>query len=300
MQETGRSRDSGAWFDIEDMQPDELTRFLSPLNLHPTMLSRCLDRSDTPGVITYGKSVLIEYPIAVNLEAAEPAYLTIILQAPVLVTIRHGQITALSDLLLSLSSDQAPELDDLAQAVYLVLDEMTDLSVQAQTELRDRISATSKAMAGDAGKVRESDLSSLRWQVDHLVSLIENQLYCVTGLNASDNESLQETHRRAYLQDLVSEVEIASRGANRLEARISSLYDSYQNAGNARVEKRLRVLTIVSAITLPFALIAGLLGMNVGGLPWTEDPRGFVIVIGLMVFIAAAELFYFWIKGWFD
>jgi Mg2+ and Co2+ transporter CorA len=35
-------------------------------------------------------------------------------------------------------------------------------------------------------------------------------------------------------------------------------------------------------------------------LPWTEDPRGFIIVIVLMVFIAAAELCYFWIKGWFD
>jgi zinc transporter len=202
--------------------------------------------------------------------------------------------------LLSLSSDHAPELDHLVQAVYLVLDEMTDLSVQAETELRDSISAMSKAMAGDAGTVRENDLSSLRWQVDKLVSLIENQLYCVTGLNASDNESLQETHRRAYLQDLVSEVEIASRGVNRLEARISSLYDSYQTAGSARVEKRLRILTIISVITLPFALIAGLLGMNVGGLPWTQEPRGFIIVICLMVFIAAAELWYFWRTGWFD
>jgi len=37
--------------------------------------------------------------------------------------------------------------------------------------------------------------------------------------------------------------------------------------GSDRAEKRLRILTIVSAITLPLGLIAGLLGMNVGGLP---------------------------------
>jgi len=71
-------------------------------------------------------------------------------------------------------------------------------------------------------------------------------------------------------------------------------------AGSARVEKRLRVLTIISVITLPFALIAGLLGMNVGGLPWTKTPYGFIIVICLMIFIAAAELWYFWKRGWFD
>jgi zinc transporter len=66
------------------------------------------------------------------------------------------------------------------------------------------------------------------------------------------------------------------------------------------MEKRLRTLTIVSTITLPFGLIAGLLGMNVGGLPGTQDHYGFIIVIILMVAIAAAELWYFKRKGWFD
>jgi len=288
------------WFDIEDAGASEIERLLSPLNLHPLMLSRCLDKVNTPGVISYGKAVLMEYPVAIDLEAAEPAYLTIILQSPLLITVRHSRIPALTDLLQNLSSAPASELAHLVQVVYLILDELTDLSVQRQTEVRDRISAMSVAMTRNDRAVVESDITSLQWQVDRLVSLIENQLYCVTGLNASDNELLQEKHRKAYLQDLVSEVEIAMRGANRLEARIKSLYDSYQMAGSARVDKRLRILTIISAITLPFALIAGLLGMNVGGLPWTKEPYGFIVVICLMVLIAAAELWYFWKKGWFE
>ena len=242
----------------------------------------------------------MEYPVAVELEAAEPAYLTIILQSPFLITIRHNKIPALTDLLQTLLSERTDEVAHLVQIVYMILDEMTDLSVQRQTDIRDRISAVSMTAAKNEGSMRESDITSLQWQVDKLVSLVENQLYCVTALNASDNELLQEKHRRAYLQDLVSEVEIAMRGANRLESRIKSLYDSYQMAGSARVEKRIRILTIISAITLPFALIAGLLGMNVGGLPWREAPYGFVLVICLMVLIAAAELWYFWKKGWFD
>ena len=47
----------------------------------------------------------------------------------------------------------------------------------------------------------------------------------------------------------------------------------YQMAGSDRVEKRLCILTIVSAIPLPLGLIAGLLGMNVGVLPG-DDPLG--------------------------
>ena len=288
------------WFDVEDAGPDELKRFLSALELHPLMLNRCLDKANTAGVISFGEAVLLEYPVALDLDVEDPSYITMVLRHPLLVTIRHSSIPALNDLVRNLTSEKESGLEHLAQLVYLIIDELTDLTVQAETETRDRIMSMARTLADNTGNVAERDLISLRWKVEKLVSLIENQLYCVTGLNASDNAALQEPHRKAYIQDLVSEVEIAQRGIYRLEIRVKDLFDSYQMAGSTRVEKRLRILTIVSTITLPFGLIAGLLGMNVGGLPGIQDPYGFVMVIGLMVAIASAELWYFKRKGWFD
>ena len=288
------------WYDVEDAEPDELRRFLSTLELHPLMLNRCLDRANTPGVISFGKAVLLEYPVALELDIEVSSYITILLRHPLLITVKHSTMPALNDLVRNLTLEEEAGVENLAQLVYRIIDELTDLSVQAETEVRDKIMSTSRTMADNPGNVREKDLISLRWKVEKLVSLIENQLYCVTGLNASDNAALQEPHRKAYIQDLVSEVEIAQRGIYRLEVRIKDLFDSYQMAGSTRVEKRLRILTIVSTITLPFGLIAGLLGMNVGGLPGIQEPYGFVTVIGLMLAIAAAELWYFKRKGWFD
>jgi len=289
-----------SWFDVEDAKPEELRRFLAPLDLHPVMINRCLDSANTPGVISYDRTVLLEFPAAPNLKTMDPSYLTIILQTPVLITIRTGPMPAIKELINNLAAEKIPSLSHLVQIVYLILDDLTDLSVQAETEVRDQIQNMAKTMADNLGNVDAGDLTNLRWQVDKLISLIENQLYCVTGLNASDNKALQEPHRKAYIQDLVSEVEIAQRGILRLEARVNGLYDSYQTVGSSRVEKRLRILTIVSAITLPFSLIAGLLGMNVGGLPATQDPNGFIIVISLMTVIGAVELWYFKRKGWLD
>ncbi|MCX5992618.1 MAG: hypothetical protein NT177_00195 [Chloroflexi bacterium] len=288
------------WYDIADAEPDELRRSLSALKLHPLMLNRCLDKANTPGVISFGKAVLLEYPVALNLDAADPSYVSIILQYPVLITVRHSTLPALDDMVRAFMLENESDIDHLVQLVYMILDELTDLSVQAETDIRDKIINVSRDMADDPAIVKEKDLTNLRWNVEKLVSLIENQLYCVTGLNASDNAALQEPHRKAYVQDLVSEVEIAQRGIYRLEARIKDLFDSYQMAASSRVEKRLRILTIVSAITLPFGLIAGLLGMNVGGLPGTQDAYGFIVVVSLMFAIAVAELWYFRRKGWFD
>jgi Mg2+ and Co2+ transporter CorA len=207
---------------------------------------------------------------------------------------------AITDLINDIEAEKTPNLSHMIQIVYLILDDLTDLSVQAETEVRDKTLIVATALADNPDNVNAHDLTNLRWQVDKLISLIENQLYCVTGLNSSDNEALQEPHRKAYLQDLVSELEIAQGGIHRLETRVNGLYDSYQTVGSSRVEKRLRILTIVSAITLPFSLIAGLLGMNVGGLPATQDPQGFIIVIVLMSTIGAVELWYFKRRGWLD
>jgi Mg2+ and Co2+ transporter CorA len=207
---------------------------------------------------------------------------------------------AIKELINDIAAEKMPSLSHLIQIVYLILDDLTDLSVKAETEVRDKTLNVARALADNPDNVNTRDLTNLRWQVDKLISLIENQLYCVTGLNSSDNKALQEPHRKAYLQDLVSELEIAQRGIHQLETRVNGLYDSYQTVGSSRVEKRLRILTIVSAITLPFSLIAGLLGMNVGGLPVTQDPQGFIIVIILMAVIGAVELWYFKRKGWLD
>jgi zinc transporter len=140
----------------------------------------------------------------------------------------------------------------------------------------------------------------LRQQIDTLVSLTENQSYGVAGLNASDNETLKDPHQKAYLQDLVSEAEIAQRGIYRLESRLNDLNAYYQMASSDKVDKRLRMLTIISVITLPLGLIAGLLGMNVGGVPGLTTSNGFVVVVILMIILTTVELGFFWRGGWFD
>jgi zinc transporter len=159
---------------------------------------------------------------------------------------------------------------------------------------------TGSRLAHKPGTVSAADLAVLRSQVDRLVSLVENQLYTISGLAAADNQALQEPHRRAYVQDLVSEVEIARQAAYRLENRVNDLHSYYQVVSGDRVEKRLRILTILSAVALPLGLITGLLGMNVGGIPGTDLRYGFILVLALIAAVSAAELWYLHRGGWFD
>ncbi len=288
------------WLDIRAAEPEEIRAFLTPLDLHPVQLARCLDSVNDPGVVSFGKSLLMEFPATFQPGSINPAYITILLQNAMLVTIRHGDIGALDDLISSLTGDTKVPILHLPQIIYLILDQFADLNVEAQVTIRDQILLMSDRLSENPNKVSTNDLSRLRSQVENFVSLVENQLYCISGLNASDNELLKDPHRKAYIQDLLSETEIMQNGVYRLESRVKDLYNDYQSLGNERVEKRLRLLTIISAITLPLGLLAGLLGMNVGGIPGTMLSSSFIMVVILMVLIILAEYLYFKRKGWFD
>lgn len=55
-----------------------------------------------------------------------------------------------------------------------------------------------------------------------------------------------------------------------------------------RAGRTLFVLTIVTVLALPINLLAGLFGMNVGGIPFAENGHGFwTVVVTLVAFTAA-------------
>jgi zinc transporter len=289
-----------AWFDIEESEPEELRSFLTPLGLHPLVLDHCVGKKNSPGVISYESEILVEVPASFDRLAADIAYLKLVLRPTLLVTIRTGPMPSLDVLIRDMIAKNAPAVHHLPQIVFMILDDLADLNVRAQIEVRDEIARMANAFVEDSNSISAADLTRLRQQIDTLVSLTENQSYSMAGLSASDNKTLQDPHQKAYLQDLVSEAEIAQRGIYRLESRLNDLNAYYQMASSDRVDKRLRMLTILSVITLPLGLIAGLLGMNVGGVPGLTNTNGFNAVVISMIILTAVELWFFKHGGWFD
>ena len=67
-----------------------------------------------------------------------------------------------------------------------------------------------------------------------------------------------------------------------LQERIKLLQEEIAARINESNNRSLFVLTIVTVLALPINIIAGLFGMNVGGIPLAQDPKGFWIVVGIV------------------
>lgn len=80
-----------------------------------------------------------------------------------------------------------------------------------------------------------------------------------------------------------------------LQERIKLLQEEIAAQVNEQNSRSLYVLTIVTVLALPINILAGLFGMNVGGVPLAQDPAGFwvVVVIVLTFTLVAAWIVFF-------
>ena len=77
-----------------------------------------------------------------------------------------------------------------------------------------------------------------------------------------------------------------------LQERTKLLQEEIAAHTTEQTNRSLFLLTIVTVLALPINIIAGLFGMNVGGIPLAVDPHGFWIVVAIIAIFAAIAFWY--------
>jgi zinc transporter len=68
-----------------------------------------------------------------------------------------------------------------------------------------------------------------------------------------------------------------------LQERIKLLQEEMAAQVGEQTNRSVFTLTVVTVLALPINITAGLLGMNVGGIPLAESAHGFLVVVLIVV-----------------
>lgn len=160
-------------------------------------------------------------------------------------------------------------------------------------EASDRVDAIEDGLLSGRLAHRRSDLSRLRRVLVRLERLLAPEPGALFRLmrhppswvSAADLDELRQTSDEMALviNDLAG-----------LKERIKLLQEEIAAQAGEESNRSLYALTAMTVLALPINLMAGLMGMNVGGIPLAEDPQGFWIVAGgvLSVTSLAAAWFF--------
>ena len=85
------------------------------------------------------------------------------------------------------------------------------------------------------------------------------------------------------LREAAEEFSVALRDMASLQERIKLMQEEVAAMVNEQTNRSLFVLTIVTVLALPINILAGLFGMNVGGVPLSQHPHGFWVVTSIVI-----------------
>ena len=145
-------------------------------------------------------------------------------------------------------------------------------------------------------------------QFRQMVTMLRHQIAAVRRFLAPQRDALDRLYRQpgdwlteADIRDLRDEADRITRYLEDLDlARERTMVLREEFLGQLAQEQnaRMYVLSVVAAIFLPLTFVTGLLGMNVGGLPGLDSPRGFVVSLVVMVLAAIGLGVFFRSKKW--
>ncbi|HHL2727357.1 TPA: CorA family divalent cation transporter, partial [Pseudomonas aeruginosa] len=94
-------------------------------------------------------------------------------------------------------------------------------------------------------------------------------------------EWLQDADLRE-LREATEEFSLVISDLTALGERIKLLQEEIAAKLNEQNNRILFTLTMVTVLALPINIVAGFFGMNVGGIPFADDPEGFWIMLVLV------------------
>jgi zinc transporter len=178
--------------------------------------------------------------------------------------------TALLDHLLR---DQADELQRIARKASDRVDDIEDALLAGRTE---RLSA---------------ELAQLRRMSVRLQRLLAPEPGAFFRMLANPPEWVSAADRQR-LQQASEEFSVVLRDIAALQERIKLLQDESAARVAEQNNRSLFILTMVTVLALPINLVSGLLGMNVGGIPFSQHPMGFWMVVTLIALITLAIVWF--------
>ena len=84
------------------------------------------------------------------------------------------------------------------------------------------------------------------------------------------------------LRDSTEEFSVVLRDMQGLQERIKLLQEEIAASVQEANSRSLFVLTVVTVLALPINILAGLFGMNVGGVPLADNGHGFWIIVAVV------------------
>ena len=297
--ETAREWGGVAWIGLYRPTEEEFESVAEEFGLHPLAVEDAVNAHQRPKLERYGNTLFVVLRPARYLEESETVEfgeIHVFVGEDFVVTVRHGEASALDEVRRRLEGD--PELlrRGPASVLYAIMDRVVDDYVPVVAGLENDIQEIeTEVFGGNPGVSRRTYKLSRE--------VIEFQR--ATGPLAGILRSLLEDERlevdpevRRYLRDVQDHVVRVIEKAEGFRELLNSILSVNLTLVGIRQNDEVKKISAWAAILFAPTLVAGIYGMNFEYMPELKWPFGYPFALALMVLVSLTLYLVFKRRDW--
>lgn len=288
------------WVDLENPTDDEIKQVLEGVfDFHPLAIEDCVTPSSLPKVEDY-EDYLFIVTHAVDFTRTEKfntTELDLFLGKEYLVTFHRTPLRSIEALVERINRATGVVARGPDRLAHSILDNLVDLFKPVTDELRAEIEEIEARILSEHSDTLLSSLLEVRSEVAHLRQIIRPQRDVINRLAHGETKVIRAIMQPYYrdLRDNLLRIEQTAAG---FADELLVSFDLYLNKSASETNEGIKVLTALTAITLPPIVIGTWYGMNFTHIPELYSPSGYWVALGVM--LASTGAMFVWCKrrGW--
>lgn len=265
------------WLHLNYAEPATRAWLLQAGILELPVAEALMDEETRPRVLRHGDGLLLTLR-GVNLNpGAEPEDMVSIrlwIEAGRIVSTRKRQLKSIKEIQADLSQGTGPR--SCGEFLVMLLARMTGNIGEVIADLEDQMAEVEEQLLEQQGDTARQDLAGLRRQAIALRRYLAPQREALSRL-ATEGVPWMTNADHFRVRETADELIRHIEDLDAVRERAALAHEEMVNSISEQLNQRMFLLSVVTVIFLPLGFLTGLFGVNVGGIPGADSPRGFAL-----------------------
>lgn len=291
--------DGEFWVDAGAFDRAVLEHLLDAIGVNDFLKQRCFRVGRSTIVLALPNATFATLPLFADAAKTTRTYAAILCLPSLLLTFRADP---LEDAERAYKHMEQLELDghETSNLLAALLVRRAAATASAAHDMRQELGVLAERMDDDLTAVDPAELESLKRRASLLNAIAEEQRQALELLAHARSPGFDPSGVSVQFGLLTTMAAATERLVDRNDARIDNLLRRLQDYKTGLLNRRLGLLTIISAIFMPLTLLAGVWGMNFENMPELSHPYAYPGALLLMAVVALGAAWIFYRRGWFE
>lgn len=267
--------------------------------LNPIVIAALLNEETRPRATPLDDGVLISLRgvnLAPNCEPQDMVSIRIWFTKNKIISSRFRTLLSTRDIALDFDNDEGPKTP--AEFITFITENLITRMGQTIYNIEERVSDIEENTLEDSNDNLRIELADLRRQIISLRRYLSPQREAMSQL-VSDKITLFTNEEKVQLRETSDHLIRYIEDLDSIKDRAIVCQEELNHKLSDQMNNRMFVLSVVAAIFLPLGFLTGLLGINVGGIPGSENNSAFGIFILILIGVVILQVWVFKKKKWF-